>query len=175
MRIGRGGVLIAAALVAGCAQAPPGPAAPERVQVVATTAILGDLTRQVAGDRADVVTLVPPGADPHSYEPSLRDVRSIAYAQVALSNYLMLEQHSVIKAVDSSLPPGAANVSLAERAGAYGAHIIPLVENVTLDTVWLGMRVRGQGHGVDRSSEIDLQLTSVDGPGDVYAYVTGTF
>ena len=175
MRIGRGGVLIAAALVAGCAQAPPGPAAPERVQVVATTAILGDLARQVAGDRADVVTLVPPGADPHSYEPSLRDVRSIAYAQVALSNYLMLEQHSVIKAVDSSLPPGAANVSLAERAGAYGAHIIPLVENVTLDTVWLGMRVRGQGHGVDRSSEIDLQLTSVDGPGDVYAYVTGTF
>ncbi|HMR49990.1 MAG TPA: anchored repeat ABC transporter, substrate-binding protein [Arachnia sp.] len=164
-----------AALVAGCGQAPPLPEAPERLQVVTTTAVLGDLVRQVAGERAEVLTLVPPGADPHSYEPSLRNVRSIAYAQVALSNYLMLEQHSVIKAIDSSLPPGAANVSLAERAGPYGAHIIPLVENATLDTIWLGLRVRGTGHDVDRTSEIDLQLTSVDGPGDVYAYVTGTF
>lgn len=89
----------------------------------------------------------------------------------------MLEQHSVIRAIDASLPPGAANVSLAEKGAAYGAQVIPLVENMALDTAWLGMRVRGTGaqHGADRASEVEINLVSFDGPGDMYGYVTGTF
>ena len=36
--------------------------------------------------------LIPNGADPHSYEPSLRDVRDVAYARLAFTNGLLLEQ-----------------------------------------------------------------------------------
>ncbi|MDU6339646.1 MAG: anchored repeat ABC transporter, substrate-binding protein, partial [Cutibacterium granulosum] len=167
--------MTALSLLAGCGHAPA--AQEDKLSVVTTTPILADLTRNVAGDRADVTSLVPSGADPHTYEPSLRDVRTVVYSKVALSNYLMLEPHSVIKTIDTSLPKGAINMSLAEEAQKYGAEIIPLVENANLDTVWLGLRVIGKGtaHGADRSSSVHLRLESVDGPGDLTAYITGTF
>lgn len=148
-----------------------------RVRVVTTTGILADLVRNVAGDRAEVVPLVPEGGDPHSYEPSLRDVRSIVYADAAFSNYLMLEEQSLIKALDTNLPDGVPNVALAEEAVKYAAEIIPLVEDVSLDTVWLGLRVQGRGaeYGADRSSDVILSATGVEGPGDLIAYLTGSF
>jgi ABC-type Zn uptake system ZnuABC Zn-binding protein ZnuA len=67
------------------------PTSRDKLSIVTTTPILADLTRQVAGDRATVTSMVPSGADPHTYEPSLRDVRTVVYSRVALSNYLMLE------------------------------------------------------------------------------------
>lgn len=54
--------------------------APEGPKVVATTTIAGDLVRNVAGDRAEVVTMLPINADPHDYEPRPSDVKSIAEA-----------------------------------------------------------------------------------------------
>ncbi len=149
----------------------------QRVRVVTTTGILADLVRNVAGDRVDVVSLVPEGGDPHSYEPSLRDVRNIVYADAAFSNYLMLEEQSLIKALDTNLPEGVPNVALAEEAVKYAAEIIPLVEDVSLDTVWLGLRVRGEGaeYGADRSSDVILSATNVEGPGELIAYLTGSF
>ena len=81
--------MTALSLLAGCGHAPA--AQEDKLSVVTTTPILADLTRNVAGDRADVTSLVPSGADPHTYEPSLRDVRTVVYSKVALSNYLMLE------------------------------------------------------------------------------------
>src|SRR5690349_9067363 len=65
-----------------------------RVQVVTTTGILADLARHVGGDRVNVSSLVPDRADPHVYEPSLRDVRNVVYADVAFSNYMLLEQQA---------------------------------------------------------------------------------
>ena len=167
-------LVAALSLLAGFGHAPT---SRDKLSIVTTTPILADLTRQVAGDRATVTSMVPSGADPHTYEPSLRDVRTVVYSRVALSNYLMLEPHSVIKTIDSSLPTGSINVSMAEEAQKYGAQVIPLVENANLDTVWLGLRVIGKGarRGSDRSSSVHLQLTSVEGPGDLTAYITGTF
>ncbi|WP_158539328.1 metal ABC transporter solute-binding protein, Zn/Mn family [Renibacterium salmoninarum] len=109
-----------------------------RLKVVTTTGIIADLTRNVAGDRANVLALVPEGADPHSYEPSLRDVRNIAYADLAFTNHLLLEEHNLIKSLDANLRPGIPNISLAEASEKYGAHIMPLMENLTLNTIWPG-------------------------------------
>ena len=130
--------------LAGCAPA-PAPASDGELRVVATTGILADLVRNVAGDRAHVTQMVPNGADPHSWEPSLRTVRDVAYADVAFSNYLMLEEHALIRALDSNLPAGSRSVSVAEEAAKNGATILPLVEDRALDTPWLGMRVWGDG------------------------------
>lgn len=164
------------AVVAGCSSA-PARADSDRIQVVTTTGILADLTRNVAGERADVISLVPEGGDPHSYEPSLRDVRDIVYADVAFSNYLMLEEQNLIKALDTNLPDDVPNIALAEEAIKYAAEIIPLVEDVSLDTIWLGLRVAGDGaqFGATRTSEVILSATGVAGPGDLFAYLTGSF
>ena len=164
-------------LVAGCAGVGVDPARDGQLRVVTTTGILADLVRNVAGGRATVSQLVPDGADPHSYEPSLRAIRDVAYADLAFSNYLLLEQHSIIRALDANLPASAQSVSIAEEAAKQGATILPLVEDRALDTLWLGMRVSGDGkrYGANRASEVELQVVSVQGPGQASSYLTTTF
>jgi ABC-type Zn uptake system ZnuABC Zn-binding protein ZnuA len=151
------------ALLAGCAA--PQASQDDRLQVVTTTPVLADLAAQVAGDRARVTSIVPAQGDPHSYEPSLRDVRDVVYADVAFSNYLLLEEHAIIRTLDANLRPEVPNVSLAESAVKYAAEIIPLVEDVNLDTIWLGLRVRGSGaeHGATRASEVEITWTAPTG------------
>jgi len=172
--------LVVALVVAGlaaCTVPPTLSAEDERVQVVTTTALLQDLVEHVGGERVAVASLVPAGADPHSYEPSLRAIRNVVYADVAFSNYLMLEEQAIIRALDANLDPDAPNISLAEGAVRYAAEIIPLVENVSLDTIWLGLRVRGTGeaHGATRVSDVLVRGTGLEGPGDVRAYLTESF
>jgi anchored repeat ABC transporter substrate-binding protein len=149
----------------------------DRLQVVTTTGLLRDLVQQVGGERVRAVSLVPDRGDPHSYEPTLRDVRDVVYADVAFSNYMLLEQHNVIKTLDANLREGVPNVSLAEDATKYAAEVIPLVENVNLDTIWLGLRAHGTGaqHGADRSSDVLLSAVDMQGPGAMYGYLTGSF
>jgi anchored repeat ABC transporter substrate-binding protein len=163
--------------LAGCSAPPALSAADDRVQVVTTTGILADLVRNVGGDRVNVDAIVPDNADAHAYEPTLRDVRNIVYADLAFSNYLLLEAQSVIKTLDANLPDGVREISLAEGATKYAAEIIPLVEDVSLDTVWLGLRARGAGAalGVTRSSDVRLSATNVTGPGRMIAYLTESF
>ncbi|GAA1643914.1 anchored repeat ABC transporter, substrate-binding protein [Actinoplanes couchii] len=169
--------LVACLTLAGCAAPPALSADDSRVQVITTTGILADLVRNVGGDQVLVDSIVPDNADAHAYEPTLRDVRNIVYADVAFSNYLMLEAQNVIKTLDANLPSGVEQISLAEGATKYAAEIIPLVEDVSLDTVWLGMRARGEGaaHGVDRSSDVRVSATGVSGPGRATAYLTESF
>lgn len=165
-------------LSCGCTQAAQAPQqTPQQLRVVTTTGILADLVRNVAGNRAHVHSLVPEGGDPHSYEPKLRDVREIVYADAAFTNYLMLEEQRMIKAIDTNLRPGVPNIALAEAAVKYAADVIPLVEDTTLDTIWLGLRVRGTGaeYGATRISDVHLTATHLRGPGELHAYLTGSF
>ncbi len=169
------GLLVAT--LAGCADVPTLSAHSDRLQVVTTTGLLRDLVEHVGGGRVDVTSLVPDGADPHSYEPTLRDARNVVYADVAFSNYALLEERNVIKTLDANLQPEATSVSLAEESVKYAAEIIPLVENVNLDTVWLGLRAQGDGaerFGATRTSEVLVSATGATGPGDVHAYLTGS-
>ncbi len=166
-----------AATLAACSAPPAFDRTDDRIQVITTTGILADLVRNVGGDRIVVDSIVPDEADSHGYEPTLRDVRNIVYADLAFSNYLLLEAQSVIKALDANLPDGVASISLAEGATKYAAEIIALVEDVSLDSIWLGLRARGTGkaYGVNRSSDIRLSATNVTGPGRLVAYLTESF
>ncbi|MFI8527244.1 anchored repeat ABC transporter, substrate-binding protein [Promicromonospora sukumoe] len=180
-RFAVGAATATALLLAGCAASGSVAAGTARdddeLRVVTTTGILADLVRNVAGDGVEVTSIVPPTGDPHSYDPTLRDVRDIVYADVAFSNYLLLEAHAVVTTLDANLPEGAPNVSLAESATKYAAEVIPLVENVNLDTIWLGLRVSGTGEelGASRASEVRLRATGVEGPGRMAGYLTETF
>ena len=78
-----------AATLASVAALPARAAAP--IPVVATFSILADLVRQVGGERTSVVSLAPPGADVHVYEPTPEDARAVAAARLIVVNGLGLE------------------------------------------------------------------------------------
>jgi ABC-type Zn uptake system ZnuABC Zn-binding protein ZnuA len=89
------GLLVASAVTA-CAGAQPLPAASpagsDRLQVVATTTIAGDVVRQVGGDLIDVHVLLPVGADPHGFQPKPQDIARVAEADMIVVNGAGLEE-----------------------------------------------------------------------------------
>lgn len=61
------------------------------LNAVATTSIVGDLVREVGGDRVTVISLMGPGVDPHLYRASEGDVRRMGNADIVFYNGLHLE------------------------------------------------------------------------------------
>ena len=53
-----------------------------KLRAVVSIAPLEDLVRQVGGERVEVTVLVPPGASPHTYEPTPAQVRAVAEADL---------------------------------------------------------------------------------------------
>jgi manganese/zinc/iron transport system substrate-binding protein len=83
-----GGIVGALLMAAPAALAIP-PAQP--LQVVATTSMIADAARQVAGARAEVTALMGPGVDPHSYRQTRSDIARIMRADLVLWHGLYLE------------------------------------------------------------------------------------
>lgn len=83
------------AALAGLAVAVPlfaGPAAAqEKLPVVATFSILGDMVANVGGDRIALKTLVGPDGDAHVYNPTPSDARAVAEARLVFVNGLAFE------------------------------------------------------------------------------------
>ena len=77
--------ILALALTAcgGQSASPAGTSAPV---ILTSTSFLADITRNIAGDRQTVATLLPLGADPHSYQPTPQDVTNITQSKVLIIN-----------------------------------------------------------------------------------------
>jgi zinc/manganese transport system substrate-binding protein len=65
--------------------------AADKVKAAASFSILGDMVKQVGGDRVDVITLVGPNGDAHVYEPTPADAKNLAAAQILFTNGLGFE------------------------------------------------------------------------------------
>ena len=76
------------ALVAVAALAIPSAAQANRIRVVATFSIVGDLAQNVGGDRVELTTLVGKDGDTERYEPTPADARALQQANVVLENGL---------------------------------------------------------------------------------------
>ncbi len=63
----------------------------ERLRVVATTNILGDVVRNVGGEHIELTTLMGIGVDPHSYIPTPADTAAMHDAHVVFANGVGLE------------------------------------------------------------------------------------
>ncbi len=63
----------------------------ERLQVVVSTQVIADWTRQVGGDAVSVTALVPAGADVHTLELSTGDIRAVSEAELVVINGAGLE------------------------------------------------------------------------------------
>jgi len=82
-------VLVVLTMVSACAGRPA--ARGDRLRVVATTTIVGDVVAQVGGDAIDLTVLLPVGADPHTFDPSPQDMTKVADADIIFANGAGLE------------------------------------------------------------------------------------
>ncbi|WP_150236483.1 zinc ABC transporter substrate-binding protein AztC [Nocardiopsis quinghaiensis] len=117
---------LAGAALLGSAACAPGADTGEGI--VVTTNILGDITREVVGDQAEVTVLMRPDADPHSFALSAREAAVVENAELVVYNGLGLEE-GVLR-----------NVAAAEEAG------VPALE-VGAGVDPLSFASAGEGHG----------------------------
>ena len=91
---------VIAALMSGAIYAAP-------MNVVTSFSILGDVTKQIGGDRVAVQNLVGANQDTHAYHMTSGDIKKIRGAKLVLLNGLGLEAADVQRAVKQSKVPFA--------------------------------------------------------------------
>ena len=62
------------------------------LDIVASFSVLGEIVQEVAGDKANVHTLVGPDGDAHSFEPTPKDAKTLGSADLVIVNGLGLEK-----------------------------------------------------------------------------------
>lgn len=97
-----------------------------RLRVVASTTQIADFTRQIMGDRAEVRSVLAPGADPHTYQPTPDDVQIVLQADFCIENGLHLEGKSWMAtlAKDAGKPLVTATRGLEPLAIGTGDQVI---------------------------------------------------
>ena len=97
----------------------------ERLQVVVSTQVIADWARQVGGDLVEVRALVPAGADAHTFEVTVDDIRAIADADLVVINSAGLES-----SYEEAIEQNATNLlSLADAVEAMG-HVLMMFEGL---------------------------------------------
>lgn len=80
---------LASLFLTGCGSAPK--SSDGRLKALTSTTFLADITRNIAGDRISVDSLLPVGADPHAYQAAPSDVAKIAESDLLILNGLEYE------------------------------------------------------------------------------------
>ena len=91
------------------------------IRVVTGLAIVQDLVQRVGGERVEAFSIVPPGADPHTYQPTPRDVQSLQGTRLAVWNGLGLDETAADLVAEQSLPDLTV-VVLSEGIAPFAGH-----------------------------------------------------
>jgi zinc transport system substrate-binding protein len=90
-------LLLAVTMLSGCVSqdqsssaTSPGNAS-DRIKVATTIAPLGDFVNAVGGEKVEVTVVVPPGAEPHTFEPTPSLMMDVAKADLYIMNGAGLE------------------------------------------------------------------------------------
>ena len=101
------GVLVLSLVLIACSGGSTEAGCPEidgrEINVVATTPMIGEFVSQVAGDNINLTVLMPPEADPHTYEPAPQDAGKIADADLVFYTGLMYEPAPLIELLENSV------------------------------------------------------------------------
>lgn len=123
--------ILAASLLSACrpaatapASTPPSAAA---LKVLAAQSFLADIAQNVAGERARVETLIPLGVDPHTFQPTPRDVARIAESRVLVVNGAGFERwlQETVENAGGQLIVIEASTGLAGRTARPGEPVDP--------------------------------------------------
>ncbi|RAI91475.1 metal ABC transporter solute-binding protein, Zn/Mn family [Algoriphagus yeomjeoni] len=111
-------------------------------QIVATTSILADGIRNIVGENADVVSLMPAGVDPHLYKASVRDLDLLQNADMVIYHGLFLEGKMT---------------EIFEKL-AFSQNLINVSENIPQELL---LRSGPEAHSVDPHIWFDVSLWSL--------------
>lgn len=67
--------------------------AESKLKVTSLSTVMTDIAKNVGGDAVDVTNLIQAGIDPHGFEPTVRDVKSMAESQVVLASGMGFEPY----------------------------------------------------------------------------------
>jgi zinc transport system substrate-binding protein len=123
--------VLAALLLSGCMQREPAPSA-GKLSVTTTLFPLYDFVRQVGGDRVEARLLLPPGVEPHVYEPTPEDIVRVSKAAVFVYTNRFMEPWAteIVNSVGGGAGPLVIDASAGVRflprsrslAGKTGRH-----------------------------------------------------
>jgi ABC-type Zn uptake system ZnuABC Zn-binding protein ZnuA len=131
-----------------------GETAASKPKVGATIFPLYDIARQVAGPVADVVLILPPGASPHTFEPTPAAVRRLTGARTLFLIGYGLDDWAARVARGAGIPRLVrvdAGIALRRRAGAEGGAVDP--------HYWLSIR---NGETIARTVAAELERLAPD-------------
>ena len=84
-------VLIFSLVLAGCTPRGQIEFDESKYNIVTTTTLVGDLVKNIGGDNVNVISLMGPGIDPHTYKASAGDVTRMQEADMVIYSGLHLE------------------------------------------------------------------------------------
>ena len=87
----------------------------KQISVLATTPMLGEYVKQVAGDNIDVQVLMPYGSDPHHFEPSPQDVAKIESADLVFYVGLKYETRPLLKLLENTTNTNQTLIEIGEK------------------------------------------------------------
>jgi len=101
------GVIVLSLVLIACSGGSADAGCPEidgrEINVVATTPMIGEFVSNVGGDNINLTVLMPPEADPHSYEPAPQDAGKIADADLVFYTGLMYEPAPLVELLENSV------------------------------------------------------------------------
>jgi manganese/iron transport system substrate-binding protein len=171
---GAAALLLVVAALSGCSAggatgsgATPAPSAnPDATNVVATTTVFADLVRQVGGSNVNVTSLVPPGGEVHTFDPTPDDLARVADADLIVMNGLGLDDW--LEAVVRDSGTNAPIVKLAEDLEGVEYLAGDEHEGEAVNPhLWLDV-----SNGIRYIERIKEQLAAVD-PAHASAYEAG--
>jgi len=120
----------------------PAPA-PARIEVVAAENFWGSIAAQLGGDRVDVVDVIAsPDTDPHDYEPTPQDSRTVAQADYVIANGVGYDPWAT-KLVDANPVSGRRVLDVGDLVGArpgdnphrwyFPADVERVIDQITAD------------------------------------------
>ena len=125
----------------------------------ATISVIEDLVAEVGGDRVEVSSIVPAGADVHTFQPSPSDVREISESEVVFQNGLGLEEWMG---------------DLIESAGDENQTVVALAEGLEpLGADEHGEEAHGEEHDDEHVDEEEYESEAEHRAGDVHEHAEG--
>ncbi|HZD24571.1 MAG TPA: metal ABC transporter substrate-binding protein [Acidimicrobiia bacterium] len=153
----------------------------DRLTVVATTSIWGDVVSQILGEMGEVEVLIPRGADPHDYQPTSQQIATVARADLVVANGLGLEEgvEDILESAESDganileVAPGLDPLPFAEHVaetedeehGALDPHVWFDPNRVARAAVAIATELEGIDDSVDwieRARAYGEELASAD-------------
>lgn len=162
-------VLVLAIVLSACGGRPASDSGEASPVVLTSTTLLADITRNIAGDRLQVESLLPFGVDPHSYQPTPRDAAKLSESQLIIVNGAEYEHflESLLENTGGEAATIEASAGISPRMDAESEHGID-------PHMWLD-----PNNVVLYAENIREALTHLDPPGEaVYrsnaeAYIAG--